>query len=94
MCARSLRSAGAVVNRPGSNQTCPPVKPCYPGAMADGTPPPALDRIDRALARIDAALAARTRASKDMIRRHAALRARMEEAVAALDDLIGKGGGA
>ncbi len=56
--------------------------------MADETPPAALDRIDRALARIDAALAARTRASEDMIRRHAALRARMEDAVAALDDVI------
>ena len=59
--------------------------------MADVTPPTALDRIDRALARIDAALAARTRASEDMIRRHAALRARMEEAVAALDELITNG---
>ena len=59
--------------------------------MADETPPPPLDRIDRALARIDAALAARARASEDMIRRHAALRARMEDAVAALDDLIAKG---
>jgi len=62
--------------------------------MADGTPPLALDRIDRALARIDAALAARSRASEDMVRRHAALRARMEDAVAALDDLISKGGAA
>jgi hypothetical protein len=62
--------------------------------MADVTPPPALDRIDRALARIDAALAARSRASEDMIRRHAALRARMEDAVAALDDLIARGGAA
>ena len=62
--------------------------------MADETPPPPLDRIDRALARIDAALATRARASEDMIRRHAALRARMEEAVAALDDLIANGDGA
>jgi hypothetical protein len=59
--------------------------------MADGTPPPALDRIDRALARIDAALAARARASEEMVRRHAALRARMEEAVAALDDVMARG---
>jgi len=62
--------------------------------MADGTPPPALDRIDRALARIDAALAARARASEEMVRRHAALRARMEEAVAALDEVMTRGGGA
>jgi hypothetical protein len=62
--------------------------------MAEETPPPPLDRIDRALARIDAALAARTRASEDIIHRHAALRARMEDAVAALDDLIAKGSGA
>jgi hypothetical protein len=62
--------------------------------MADETPPSALDRIDRALARIDAALAARTRASEEMIRRHAALRARMEDAVSALDDVIARGKGA
>jgi hypothetical protein len=62
--------------------------------MAEETPLPALDRIDRALARIDAALAARSRAGEDMVRRHAALRARMEDAVAALDDLITKGSGA
>ena len=62
--------------------------------MAEDTPPPALERIDRAIARIEAALATRTRASEDVQRRHATLRSRMEEAVAALDDVIARGSGA
>ena len=61
--------------------------------MADETPLPALDRIDRAIARIEAVLAERARATEDALRRHATLRARMEEAVTALDDVIGRGGG-
>ena len=61
--------------------------------MADETPLPALDRIDRAIARIDAVLAERARATEEALRRHATLRARMEEAVTALDDVIGRGGG-
>jgi len=62
--------------------------------MADETPLPALDRIDRAIARIDAVLAESGRATEETLRRHATLRARMEEAVAALDDVIARGGGA
>jgi len=62
--------------------------------MADETPPHPLDRIDRAIARIEAALAARSRASEDALKRHATLRARIEEAVAALDEVIARGGGA
>lgn len=62
--------------------------------MAEETPPPALDRIDRAIARIEAVLAERARATEEALQRHATLRARMEEAVAALDDVIARGGGA
>jgi hypothetical protein len=56
--------------------------------MADETPPDAIDRIDRAIARIEQAVAHRDRASAALTRRHDALRARMTEAVDALDDLI------
>ena len=59
--------------------------------MADETPPPALDRIDRAIARIEAAVAERDRAAKTAARRHALLRARIEQAVATLDDVIARG---
>ena len=62
--------------------------------MAEETPLPALDRIDRAIARIEAVLAERARATEEALQRHATLRARMEEAVAALDDVIARGGGA
>lgn len=61
--------------------------------MADETPPPALDRIDRAIARIEAAVAARDRATEAAVRRHAILRARIEQAVATLDDVIARGDG-
>lgn len=59
--------------------------------MADETPPPALDRIDRAIARIEAAVAERDRAAETSARRHALLRARIEQAVATLDDVIARG---
>lgn len=45
-------------------------------------------RIDRALTRIDTAVAARASAHDTLARRHAALRARMGEAIAALDKLL------
>ncbi|WP_066651216.1 MULTISPECIES: hypothetical protein [Sphingomonas] len=48
----------------------------------------ATDRIDRALTRIDTAIAARAEAHQALIRRHAALRARMGEAIEALDKLL------
>jgi hypothetical protein len=60
--------------------------------MADETPTDALDRIDRAIARIETAMAGRARATETMARRHAALRARMEEAIAALDQIIAQEG--
>jgi len=59
--------------------------------MADETPPPALDRIDRAIARIEAAMAERDRMADAAIRRHALLRRRIEEAVSTLDDVIARG---
>lgn len=46
------------------------------------------DRIEQALARIEAAATARAYASARLARRHAVLRERMEEAVAAIDALI------
>lgn len=51
--------------------------------MADST-----DRIEQALARIEAAASVRAYASARLARRHALLRQRMEEAVAAIDVLI------
>lgn len=58
--------------------------------MASEPPHPALERIERAVARIEQASAARAYDADSMARRHAALRERMEEAVAALDDLIAR----
>ncbi|MET0308110.1 MAG: hypothetical protein ABW023_05330 [Sphingomonas sp.] len=46
------------------------------------------DRIEQALARIEAAATARAYTSARLARRHAVLRERMEEAVAAIDALI------
>ncbi|WP_213980051.1 hypothetical protein [Sphingomonas sp. dw_22] len=48
----------------------------------------AADRIEQALARIEAAATARAYANARLARRHALLRERMEEAVAAIDALI------
>ena len=55
--------------------------------MAETTPS---DRIERALARIEAAAAARAYAAERLSRRHATLRARIENAVASLDTLIAR----
>ena len=51
----------------------------------------AVDRIDAAIARIEVAITARARSSDSLAKRHAALKARMAEAVAALDDVITRG---
>ena len=59
--------------------------------MADPTPNTPLDRIDRALARIEAAAAARTANGTALMQRHETLRTRMAEAVAALDAVIARG---
>ncbi|MDF7773851.1 hypothetical protein P1X14_01210 [Sphingomonas sp. AOB5] len=50
------------------------------------------DRIEKALARIEAAAAARAFSSERIVRRHAALRKRIETAVASLDELIAREG--
>lgn len=60
--------------------------------MADVPYPAALDRIDRALARIDAAAQARMTHSQVLARRHETLRTRMAEAIAALDDILQREG--
>lgn len=52
---------------------------------------PAAARIDAALARIETAIDVRARAADALVRRHAALKARMTEAVTALDDVIARG---
>jgi hypothetical protein len=51
----------------------------------------AADRIDAAFERIEAAIAARTASADALTRRHTALKARMAEAVQALDDVIARG---
>lgn len=56
--------------------------------MADVSP---AQRIDAALARIETAITARAEAGEALSRRHAALKARMAEAVTALDDVIARG---
>lgn len=63
----------------------------YPGRMSE--PAPATERIDRAIARIQAAVAARAASGDALARRHAALKARMAEALSALDDVIARGTG-
>jgi hypothetical protein len=63
------------------------VPPCYRAAMAEPSP---ADRIEAAIARIEAAVAARTAAANAMADRHEALRARMAEAVTALDEVIAR----
>jgi hypothetical protein len=59
------------------------------GAM-DTNPTSAVDRIDAAIARIETQIASRADAGEALARRHAALKARMAEAVAALDDVIAR----
>jgi hypothetical protein len=51
---------------------------------------PATERIESALARIEAAAAAVTSADQRLKERHAALRTRVEEAVGALDAMIAR----
>ena len=59
----------------------------YPNCnMADAS----ADRIEQALARIEAAAAARAYASDRLARRHAKLRARIQEAVGSLDALMAR----
>lgn len=58
--------------------------------QAPSPEPAAVHRIDAAIARIEARIAQRTEAADALATRHAALKARMAEAVAALDDVIAR----
>lgn len=58
--------------------------------MAQEDPLPTLSRIDGALDRIEAAIAKLPTAGPGLAKRHAALRSQIEQAVAALDALIGQ----
>ena len=60
--------------------------------MAEADPASLLARIDAALSRIEAATARRDQEAQAIRTRHAALKARMGEAVAALDDVLARGG--
>jgi len=65
--------------------------------MTDRRSPPPADataasRIEAAIGRIEAALAQRARSADALQRRHAALKARMADAVTALDEVIQRGG--
>ena len=60
------------------------------GGMADDAPA-LLSRIDAALTRIESATARRDKEAQAIRTRHAALKARMSEAVAALDDVLARG---
>ena len=50
-----------------------------------------VERIDRAIARIEQTIRSRAAKEDALARRHAALKARMAEAVSALDDVISRG---
>jgi hypothetical protein len=59
--------------------------------MADVSPPAALDRIERAIARIEAAVSNRDRANAALARRHDVLRTRVQGALDELDAIIAAG---
>ncbi|OYY67360.1 hypothetical protein [Sphingomonas sp. 28-63-12] len=59
--------------------------------MADEHPLSAIDRIDLALVRIEAALADRPPADSGLADRHAVLKQRMAEAITALDAILATG---
>ena len=54
---------------------------------------PALDRLDSAITRLERAVAGHRDRNADLARRHATLKTRMSEAVAALDRVIEREGG-
>jgi hypothetical protein len=53
---------------------------------------PAIDRLDAAITRVERVLEQRLAAAATLARRHEALREKMGEAVAALDEIIARGG--
>jgi hypothetical protein len=75
------------VNRPASSGLAAPIRDAYPGKMTEAATSP-VDRIERALARIEAAAHERFSAEQAMALRHETLRTRMADAIAALDALI------
>jgi len=60
-------------------------------AMTDTSSSTVIDRINRAIERIDAAAQERARATERLAARHEALRARIGEAIKALDAMVGRG---
>ena len=75
--------------RPGVPTLAPTLRDAYPQRMSDT--PTAVDRVDAAIARIEAAIARRAEHGDALARRHDALKARMAEAVSALDEVIARG---
>ncbi|SEN22285.1 hypothetical protein SAMN05192583_2284 [Sphingomonas gellani] len=61
-----------------------------PVTVPDAEEPSAADRIDAAIIRIEAAVSARAAEARALSDRHAALKARMAEALTALDDVIAR----
>jgi hypothetical protein len=89
---RAVFAVARAERQPGpGNHSCGNAKPCYPMAMADGDPNE-IDRIERALARIERAVTANRQANEALARRHATLKARMAEALTALDEVIAREG--
>ncbi len=95
----SLRARGQRVNRPeraasgaarARTRLVRALRHAISLGMADPTTSSTLDRIDRAIERIEAAAAARTASTATLQQRHEKLRARMAEAVAALDAVIAR----
>jgi len=72
-----------------ANRSCRALAACYFRWMADASP---TDRIDAALARIERAVSARDKSAQDLKTRHESLRARVGEAIAALDALGARNG--
>ena len=72
-----------------ANRSCRAPAACYLRWMAEASP---TDRIDAALARIERALAARDKSVQNLRDRHESLRARVGEAIAALDALGARNG--
>ncbi len=59
--------------------------------MAEPQPSAAMARIDTAITRIEAAIESQAHTADTLRKRHGALKARMVEAVAALDDMLARG---
>lgn len=86
---------------PPRHRTCGAAASCYPCCMAADDNPSPFDRIDSALARLEAAAAALPRPAPpavampdpDLIKRHDALRSSVAAAIAALDQLLAQDAG-